>query len=324
VRPQGSRRPRYDDLVVKTPRRDAVDERPVERPRGSRVVLECPAAGVLVIGYRNSRRWAARAFLLAVLWVALAAVPLLLWGWAAYRSVVFVLILLTASLSFLLQWVFGWVSRTRGVLQPFVIAVLAVAAWVALYAGIAYVLRADELAALRPVAVGAIWLLAAAFVLRWLSVRHGEGELRIDRERCTCRMRALGLSRSRQCRTDRIIAIGSRRPRPHLAPNMPRGGLGHLMAWRFEKGPLAGVAAGICIVAAFRLASFVPIVLVAGCAVLIISVSRTAYPITILTRRRALRFGHHLTTEEQAWLAYELRTYMQQIGHPVKRSLHRP
>ena len=119
------------------------------------------------------------------------------------------------------------------------------------------------------------------------------------------------------------MAIGTQRPRPHLASNMPRGGLGRLLAWRFEKGILAGVVAVVCVYGVVRLANPLSGLISVGYAILVIWVSRPAYPVTVLGRRRTLRFGHYLTKEEQGWIAQELHAFMDEIGRPVKRSLYR-
>jgi hypothetical protein len=306
---------------------DAVGEDQPARPCRARVAIDRLAGGGLVVRYRNSAAWTARAFLLALLWVALVVVPPLVWGWPAYRSTVFLSFLGVATLSFLIQLLFGVLSKTGGLARAYVIMVAALAGALVVFHGIFDVMKTDELARFRPAVIGLFWLIGVGFVLHWLAVQFGVGEVRVDRTQCTWRAHRVRLWPSARCRTDRILAIGSRRPRPHLDPNMPRGGLGRLFGWWLGQRPhapaLIGVLVTVCIVSALcALGSTIPL-LFAVYMLLLVWMSRTTYPVIVLTRRRTISFGRYLKRDEQMWVAHELRTYMQEIGRPVKRSLYR-
>ena len=63
----------------------------------------------------------------------------------------------------------------------------------------------------------------------------------------------------------------------------------------------------------------VPVVYV----LLLIAVFRPTYPLCVATRRQDRWFGRYLTKQEQWWVAYELRKFMREIGHPVRHTLYR-
>lgn len=322
---------RRSKRFAKVPRREDPDA-PVERPLGTRVVLERGDSNTLTIRYRSSRGWVVRTFLFAWLWLGVTVLPALAWSWQVYETPVFLVVLGVLSSVTLIQWLVARAGIVHGVIMPYLLMVAAFIGLAVLLGLAGRVLARNDMVRWRPFVIGALWFIGFAFAIHWFRVRFGRGEVRVDPQKYSHTTKLFSFSRARRCRTDRIMAIGSRRPRPYLRAPYPRWGFRRFFPAYWFRGPLTGIAVVAAVFVSVGVLGgveevalrVVSVLIGAVYVVAIIFVSRPAYPVIVHTRRYAYRFGHYLTKDEQRWITYELRKFMEEIGHPVKRSLYRP
>ncbi len=338
TRASSRRKSGYEGFVVGTPRREDPDEVGVERPQGTPIVIERTGSNQITIRYSNSGGWAMRKFICAWLWIGLAVLPSVAWGQEVYTKPVYLVLLALFAFSAALQWLLALMVKIRGVMGPRLVLGLGLAVLVALLALAVNVFTQEDLKRFRPVLVGLLWFVSLTAVVHWLCVRFGLAEVRVDPEQFVHTVRALGLSRTRRWPTRKVVGIASRRPRPHMVAPYPRWVrmLELWGFWMFEGIFPRWVALVVFVIAAAVYMSvrgatspeYIGYSAIAGIIAvayvrLLIAVFRPTYPLCVATRRQDRWFGRYLTKQEQWWVAYELRKFMKEIGHPVRHTLYR-
>jgi len=286
---------------------------PVTRPRTMRVFIKRDDSDQMTVRYRNSTGWIARKFILAFIWFLLVMVPYFVWGWAAYQKPV--LLGAVWFLAFVLvgRWL---VVRLGGIgvvvfvflwfpFGYFILAMLLVGVFMDAES------YRSALTEARPLVVPLLWLVVVVTLVHWLCALSGRATVLAAREEVVLKKRVFGISSTSRVPVERILAIATKRPTPRLYGSSGRG----------SKGALAHVLMVLLFTALFLcfflrflfLLAFLPALSLLG---------RT-YPVCISTRRYDLPIGRYLTKYEQLWVAYELRTFMKEIGHPVRHTLYR-